>query len=69
VAEVAAAGEDHRQVMAVGHLDGHLVADRPARLDDGRDPGLGRELDAVREREVAWERVETVERVREADTS
>jgi hypothetical protein len=29
VAEVAAAGEDHRHVVAVGDLDRHLVADEP----------------------------------------
>ena len=45
-------GEDHRHVVAVGDLDRHLVADRAARLDDRGDPGLRRELDPVREREV-----------------
>jgi len=39
-------------VVAVGDLDGHLVPHAAAGLDDGRDPGLGRQLDAVREREV-----------------
>ena len=52
VPEVAAAGEDHRQVVAVGDLDGHLVADRAAGLDDRRHAALGRELDPVGEREV-----------------
>src|SRR5688500_3704416 len=52
VAEVPAAGEDHGHVVPVGDLDGHLVADAAARLDDRGDPGLGRDLDAVREREV-----------------
>src|SRR4051794_16213608 len=28
MAEVALAGEDHRQMVAIGDLDGHLVADR-----------------------------------------
>ena len=52
LAEVAAAGEDHRQVVAVGDLDRHLVADRAAGLDDRRHAGLRGELDAVREREI-----------------
>ena len=34
------AREDHRQVVPVGDLDRHLVADRAARLDDRRDAGL-----------------------------
>ena len=37
--EVPAAGEHHGQVVAVGDLDGHLVADRAAGLDDRRDAG------------------------------
>src|SRR5688500_10485473 len=52
VLEVAAAGEDHRHMVAVGDLDGHLVADAAAGLDDRRDAGLCRDLDAVREGEV-----------------
>ncbi len=45
-------GEDHRHVVAVGDLDGHLVADGAAGLDDRRDAALRRELDGVREREI-----------------
>src|ERR1700719_2737150 len=52
VAEVAAAGEDHREVVAVGDLDRHLVANRAARLDDRTDPGARREGDPIGEREV-----------------
>src|SRR5687767_4295225 len=52
VLEVTASGEDHRHVVAIGHLDGHLVADAAAGLDDRGDPGLRRDLDAVREGEV-----------------
>ncbi len=52
VLEVTAAGEDHGHVVAIGDLDGHLVADAAAGLDDGRHPGLGGDLDPVREREV-----------------
>src|ERR1700674_1207284 len=52
VLEVAAAGEDHRHVMAVGDFDRHLVADAAPRLDDGRHPCLGRDLDAIGEGEV-----------------
>src|SRR5438477_2602550 len=40
VAEVAAAGEDHREMVAVGDLDRHLVADRAAGLDDRGDAAL-----------------------------
>ena len=49
VAEVAAPREHHRQVVAVGDLDRHLVADGAAGLDDRRDPGVCRDLDPVRE--------------------
>src|SRR5688572_29084415 len=52
VLEMATAGEDHRHVVAVGDLDRHLVPNTATGLDDGRDPGLCRDLDAVREREV-----------------
>jgi len=37
VAEVPPSGEDHGQVVSVGDLDGHLVADGATRLDDGRN--------------------------------
>ena len=50
------AREHHRQVVAVRDLDRHLVADRAARLDDRRDAGVGRDLDAVGEREVGVRR-------------
>ena len=46
--EVAAAGEDHREMVPIGDLDGHLVADRAAGLDDRGHAGLGGDLDAVR---------------------
>src|SRR3954470_11269250 len=39
VAEVAHPREDHREVVPVGDLDRHLVADRAARLDDRGDAG------------------------------
>ena len=52
VPEVPPAGEDHRQVVAVGDLDRHLVADRAARLDDRGHAGVGGGLDPVGEREV-----------------
>src|SRR3989304_3035782 len=56
VAVVAATGEDHRHVVAIGHLDRHLVARRAARLDDRSDTSLGGQLDRVGEREVGVRR-------------
>src|SRR5439155_10926318 len=52
VAEVALAGEDHRQMVTIGDLDRHLVPDRSAGLDDRRYTRLGGELDAIGKREV-----------------
>jgi hypothetical protein len=52
VAEVATPREDHGQVVAVGDLDGHLVADAAAGLDDGRHTALGGQGDGVTEGEV-----------------
>ena len=52
VTEVASSREDLGQVMAVGDLDGHLVADRAARLDDGGHTALGGQGDGVAEGEV-----------------
>src|SRR3954469_8009769 len=52
MAEMPAAREHHREMVAIGDLDRHLVTDRAAGLDDRGHPGLGRHLDAVREREV-----------------
>ena len=52
VAEVARAGGDHRGPGNVCGGDDLLVADRAARLDDPRDPGLDGELGTVGEREV-----------------
>src|SRR5882672_5249156 len=52
VAEVALAGEDHRQMMTIRDLDRHLVPDRAAGLDDRGDAGPGGELDPIGEREV-----------------
>ena len=51
VAEVAAAGEDHRRACGTHHFDDFVVALRPARLDDPRDAGLQRSLWPVGERE------------------
>ena len=39
-------------MVTVGDLDGHLVADGAAGLDDRGDPGVRGDLDPVREREV-----------------
>src|SRR5512140_288028 len=52
VPEVPSAGEDHRDVVSVGQLDRHLVADAATRLDDRGDPGHRGELHRVREGEV-----------------
>ncbi len=51
VAEVAFAGEDHGDAVFVGGGDHLVVADRAARLDHRRDPGRGRRVEAVAERE------------------
>jgi hypothetical protein len=51
VAEVAHSGEDHRKAGIVGGGDDFLVADRPARLDDGGGACLDRGEQAVREGE------------------
>src|SRR5205814_8386344 len=50
--EVATAGEDHRDVVSVGQLDRHLVADRATGLDDRGDARRRCELERVREREI-----------------
>src|ERR1700675_1774000 len=52
MAEVALAGEDHREMMTIRRLDRHLVTDRAAGLDDRGDAGLSRELDPIGEWEV-----------------
>src|SRR5258706_10327281 len=52
VAEVALACKNHCHAIAVRHTDGLVVANRAARLDDRRDPRLGRRLDAIWEGEV-----------------
>src|SRR5688500_2234076 len=52
VLEVTPAGEDHGHVMAVGDLDGQLVADAAAGLDDGCHTRLRGNLDPIREGEV-----------------
>ena len=49
--EVAHAGEDHSDVVLVALLDGVRIADRTARLDDGRDSGCCGSLDTVVKRE------------------
>ena len=51
VAEVALAGEDHRDAVLVGGGDDLVVADRAARLDHRRDAGRGGRVEAVAERE------------------
>jgi hypothetical protein len=55
VAEVAHPGEDHRQPRFVGGGDDVVVADRPARLDDGGRAGLGCGEQAVGEGEECVE--------------
>src|SRR5579885_3636829 len=52
MAEVAFAGEDHGDAVAVGHADGFVVADRAAGLDDGGDACSGGGLHAIGEGEV-----------------
>ena len=61
--EVAPSGEEHRHAVAIGRVDHHLIAHRPARLDDGGHAGPGRDLDAVREREVRIRRHDREPRV------
>ena len=51
MAEVAPAGEHHREAALVDRRDHFLVADRPARLDDRPNARLDRDLRAVGERE------------------
>ena len=50
VEEVPGSGEDHGHPQSVGRLDHLVVAERAARLDDGRYAALGRHLDVVCER-------------------
>src|SRR5687767_5164215 len=56
MSEVPAAGEDHGQVVAIGDLDRHLVADAAAGLDDRGHAGLRGDLDSVGEREIGVRR-------------
>lgn len=49
--EVAHAGEEHGHAMFVGGLDGFLVPDGAAGLDDGGDAGSGRGVNRVPEGE------------------
>ena len=51
MAEVAHAGEHHRQSVLVGGGDHLGIAHRTAGLDDRLDPGFGSRVDAVAERE------------------
>ena len=51
MAEVAAAGEDHREALLVGGGDDLVVADRATGLDDGSRTGRGSGVEAVAERE------------------
>src|SRR4051794_17465219 len=52
MAVVPLAGEDHRQMVTVRDIYGHLIANRSARLDDCSHAAFGRELDRVGEWEV-----------------
>src|SRR5260221_10842667 len=52
VLEVAPSGEEHRHALAVRGVDHHLIAHRATGLDDRRDAGTRRHLDAVGEPEV-----------------
>ena len=45
------AGEDHRQAMLVGGLDDFIVTHGPTRLNDRRDAGFCRGVDAITKRE------------------
>src|SRR5436190_12014280 len=49
--EMPGPGEVHRDAGLVRRLDGELVADRAARLDDGLDTGVDEDLRAVLEGE------------------
>src|SRR5947199_3503610 len=51
VAEVSDPCEDHRYVVLSCGRNHFLVAHGSAGLDDGRDPGVGRGVDAVTKRE------------------
>src|SRR5690606_29787583 len=51
VAEVPDAREHHRDTVLVRGADDFRVADRPARLDDGANAELDRDVEAVAERE------------------
>src|SRR5262245_3228870 len=51
VQEVPFAGQHHRDPELVGARDVRIVAHGASGLDDHGDPGVGRRLDAVRERE------------------
>src|SRR5690606_1447170 len=51
VAEMANAGQHHRDTVLVRRADDFLVADRPARLDHRADAEGGGDVDAVPERE------------------
>src|SRR5512132_1508421 len=49
VAEMSHPREDHRHIMIVHRLDDFLITNRPARLDDRRNPGLRGGIDPVPE--------------------
>ena len=51
--EMACACEDHRDSVLVARIDGLLVADRAARLNNGRDSGFVCRVNAVAEREIS----------------
>ena len=63
MSELAAAGHDHREAVAVGGLDDFRVAHGAAGLDDGGHAGGGRLLDAVGERKEAVRRQHAAGRV------
>jgi hypothetical protein len=51
MAEMAAAGEDHRQAVLVGGGDQLVIAQRPSRLYDGARAGGGGGIQSIPERE------------------
>src|SRR5581483_3918856 len=51
VAEVADAGKNHCQTEAVGRVDDFRMANRAARLDNGRGTSVGDFLNAIGKRE------------------
>src|SRR5260221_11577723 len=48
---MAFSSKDHRHAMPIRGADQLGIAARPTWLDDGRDTGIGRPLERIRERE------------------